>query len=123
MAFDPRILELNGKPVVVLTATGTPVSIGRLRVESDDGDTSEPRVVLEFETETMRCQLRIGNAPRQALLETWDGATYRYRLQTEDRVWVPLREEPAPPASPIIETFPIPPSIPSKKLPPPGGAG
>lgn len=107
------IAALHGRAVIVLTAQGHPISIGRLRV---DVETSQlPRLNLDFETENIRCSMRISPERTTGLAASWDGERYTYRLPAGDQVWTPPPpRDPPRPAQPIIETFPPPSHSPSR---------
>jgi hypothetical protein len=108
---DPgeMIKNLDGRSVIVATAGGQRVSIGRVKVSAIDERSQTSFVSITFETETMRCELGVPSAKLDALCRSDDGEYLRYSLPPGDAVWLP-RPLPLPPASgePVIETFALP---------------
>ena len=84
----PKLADLHHQPVVIVTDAGLPVSVGRLVIS---GSGSAARVDLEFETERLKCALRISPEKWHALLENWDGETTRYVLPHGDGFWLDER--------------------------------
>ena len=80
---------------------------------------AEPRVDLNFETETMACSIGVPleNLPR--LRDSFDGNCYSHRLPPGEKVWLSDREQARAPvaeadgpldAANLVETFPLPPN-------------
>jgi hypothetical protein len=108
---DEELAALDGRTILLKTLAGTPVSLGRLRVEPQDDLRAGRRVSVLFETETMHCVLGIPAARLNDLPRTWDGSMYTYTLPSGDSLWMPAKEphrRDLPPAAPIVEAFPPP---------------
>ena len=89
-AIADEYTRFEGKACIVMTSTGAPVSIGRLKV------TPQPtlagvgvRVELHFDTEDMSCILGIGPDKLASLNGSWTGEVYRYVLPPGEKVWLP----------------------------------
>ena len=78
---------LDKKSVLVLTSTGTPVSIGRFAVVKDAVLNTE-HVELCFETEQLSCRLRINGQKIGEIKRTWNGEMFAYSLPAGDAVWL-----------------------------------
>lgn len=108
---DEELSALDGRTVLLKTRSGTPVSLGHLRVEPVDDLRAGRRVFVQFETETMQCILGVPAARLADLPRTWDGAMYTYTLPSADSLWIPAKEpgrSSLPAGAPIIEAFPPP---------------
>lgn len=112
MALTPDDLRgMDSKPVIIVTHTDTPVSIGVLRLSESSPADATPRLDLHFETETMRCVMRVPVPRVDELAASWTGEMYRYVLPPGNQVWLPRGEpaaSPLPPGEPTIETYPVP---------------
>ncbi len=110
---DPEIHALHGRPVLILTHDGHPVSIGKLQVSLPLGGAGTPRVDLVFETEVMACAIGIPLQRIPSLQASFDGTRYTHRLPQGDRFWRPTGEDvPRDDAGMItggtVEGFPLP---------------
>jgi hypothetical protein len=85
-----QLADLNGQPVIVVTDSGLPVSVGCVVVTGDAG--AVVRIDLEFETERLKCFFRVCAENWHLLLENWDGETTRYTLPHGDGFWLDERE-------------------------------
>jgi hypothetical protein len=108
---EREIEKMDGQPVLVLTHSGMPVSLGRLRISQP----LKPRIELLFETETMACALGIPLERAAILHASFDGSQYRHRLPEGDAVWlphphIPVKQEPPTGRADLVETYPLPPS-------------
>ena len=104
------IEAMHGKPVLVLTHGGRPISLGRIRVSRPISSAAVPRIEIVFETETLACAIGVPYDRAAQLHRTFDGEQFVHRLPEGDRVWL---EDPPPAAksnsaAPVIETFPLP---------------
>jgi hypothetical protein len=90
---SPPLAELHNQPVIVATDAGLPVSVGRLIVTQAPVSAAVIRVDLEFETERLKCALRISAEKWHTLLENWDGDKTRYVLPHGDGFWLDEREK------------------------------
>ena len=89
----PRVAELHGKTVVLVTDGGAPVSFGRVRVlMSASSAQTVARVEVDFETVRLKCTLRIPPDKWTSLVEQWDGEQTRYALPHGDGFWQDERE-------------------------------
>jgi hypothetical protein len=88
-ASIPPLAELHNQPVVVVTDSGLPVSVGRVVIT---GGAAAVRVDLEFETERLKCTFRVCAEKWHLLLENWDGETTTYALPHGDGFWLDERE-------------------------------
>lgn len=109
--------------VAVVTSTGVPVSIGRVRIHRGTS-TTKPRVEIVFHTENVSCAVTIDVVSLELLSRGADGIPYRYRLPSGDKIWAadfgPRREvqtaaenQAAATANENqakVETFPLPPA-------------
>lgn len=89
-AVFQKMDTLHGKPVLILTAQGVPISMGRVEVIKDPLHKQVDRAELVFETETMGCRLRIPAERVAAFKQTWDGKEFRYTLPGGDQIWARL---------------------------------
>lgn len=100
---------MDGKSVNVSARDGAPVSQGRFQLSATDGTEVTQRLDLHFETELMRCVMRVPLFRLRTLLSSWDGERYHYELPASAQVW---RKTSAPPLTsppqPIVETFGMP---------------
>jgi hypothetical protein len=105
-----EISALHGKSVIIRTATGATVSIGKVKVDAFNQDSLGMRVSVEFETPTMRCELGVPGTRLNELANSWDGDLLRYSLPPGDDVWLPAKERELPPAptEATVETYPLP---------------
>lgn len=105
-----ELLQMDGRGVIVTTPDGAVVSLGVVRSVAPSQGDPVIRLELHFETETMRCMLRIPGNRVEALVKSWDGGACRYVLPAGDGFWkrdaLERTEPPAP--SPVIESFPLP---------------
>jgi hypothetical protein len=88
----PLIAELHHRPVLLVTDAGIPVSMGRIVVTHDASSHAVTRVELEFETQRLKCALRIAAEHWSVLLDSWNGETARYILRHGDGFWLDERE-------------------------------
>jgi hypothetical protein len=92
--LSQRVATLHNQLVVVVTDVGLPVSVGRLKLVRGNPDApTVDRIEVEFETQRLRCTLRIPPDKWPALIEHWDGATTRYVLPHCDGFWLDEREK------------------------------
>jgi len=119
-SLPPHVVAINGRTVLVMTAEGSPVSVGRVTVKPIDNDSRLSPVTITFETEAMRCELGVPSDKIDALAQSAAGDHLAYRLPPGDAfrfVDTTRRSELA--TDPIIETFPLPgPVIATTALPP-----
>lgn len=110
---EPDLTVMENRGVIVLASDGEVISMGRLqRSTSPTADEAWQRLDLHFETETMRCILRVPTARLPELAQSWDGVVYRYVLPAGNHLWRPTATSevsPIPP-TPIVETFSLPPA-------------
>jgi hypothetical protein len=102
---------MNRKAVVVVTATGRVISVGSLRLSEASLAEATPRLDLHFETETMRCVMRVPANRVDEMARSWSGDMYRYVLPSGEHIWLPpsdAHHKTVPPAGPVIETYPVP---------------
>lgn len=85
--------ELHHQPVVVVTDVGLPISVGRLLVSTNPVTAAVFRVELEFETERLKCILRLSPEKWPALIKNWDGDKTRYVLPHGNGFWIDEREK------------------------------
>jgi hypothetical protein len=88
----PQIAELHHQPVLLVTDAGIPVSMGRMVMTYDEGSSAVTRVELEFETQRLKCALRVSAEHWGVLLDNWDGETTRYVLPHGDGFWLDEHE-------------------------------
>src|SRR4051812_22989544 len=107
---DQQLRAMHECGVLVATHAGETIAMGTLRAAADSPSDAAPRLDLHFETELLRCVLRVPAVRLDALAASWDGAMYRYALPADDHVWLPRKhgQHPPPPATPVIETFALP---------------
>ena len=133
----PQIRALNGQLVTIVTASGAPVSMGRVRVTL--APPAAPRVELVFKTEKLNCTLLLDGDDVNTVFASFDGERYKYTLPSGDEIWLahvsdrpapPKEPDPAPPAPTAhVETYPLPPNsrlggtAPSPKPPKPTDSG
>lgn len=79
--------SLSGKPVVVLSSAGKPISMGHFELVQDAILTHEVRLELVFQTPTLSCRMRIPAPKIPAIKETWDGTMFHYSLPAGENVW------------------------------------
>jgi len=104
-----HIVALNGRTVMVISADGIPVSIGRVTVNSIDSDSRASPVTITFETHAIRCELGVPASKIDALSQSRAGEHLAYRLPPGNAFNFSVR----PPSQhavtePVIETFPLP---------------
>ena len=108
-----QLRKMDGMPVVVVTQGGVAVSVGTIRTSEGEFDEAMLRLDVHFETETMRCVLRVPLARVQELASSFQADMYRYVLPAGDQVWLPNKRaplaEPAPTEA-VVMSFPLPPS-------------
>jgi hypothetical protein len=101
---------MDRRPVIVLVPSRRPVSVGLLRLSAVSPSDMTPRLDLQFETDTMRCTMRVPAERMEELAASWNGEMYRYILPSGENIWLRPEEqaEPTAPTAPLIETFPLP---------------
>lgn len=83
----PRVARLHGKPVVLVTDVGIPISVGCVLVKTDPIKGHVLEIEIEFETERLKCALRIAPAKWNELIQNWNGEATRYVLRHSDGFW------------------------------------
>lgn len=78
---------LDQKPVIILSADGQPISMGRFELTPPALPGSAPRLELVFETPAMACRLRIDGQKIPAIKKSWNGDAFRYVLLAGNEVW------------------------------------
>lgn len=86
-----QISKLRDQLVLVVTDAGIPVSVGRVVVTNDVVSPSVVRVDVEFETERLKCTLRVRMEKWATLFEGWDGEMTRYELPHSGGFWLDER--------------------------------
>jgi hypothetical protein len=87
-----QIGDLHNQLVLVVTDAGIPVSIGRLMVTNDAIAPAVVRVEVVFETERLKCTLRVRAENWAKLIDEWDGEKTCYVLPHSDGFWLDERE-------------------------------
>jgi hypothetical protein len=106
-----QLRDMDRRSVIVVTHDGAVISVGVLRLSVAAAGDPTPRLDLHFETEAVRCVMRVPVPRVEELANSWDGDMYRYVLPPADRVWQSEAEtlEPRPPARPPrLEAFAFP---------------
>ena len=84
-----HLAELHDRTVLVVTDAGLPVSFGRLVVTCSGS--AAVRIDIEFETERLKCVLRISPDKWPSLAANWDGESTRYTVPHGDGFWLDER--------------------------------
>lgn len=87
----PQICVLRNRLVLVVTDAGIPVSVGRVIVTNDAISPTVVRVEVAFETERLKCTLRVHMENWSKLFDDWDGEMTRYELPHSDGFWLDER--------------------------------
>ena len=79
---------LDGRPVLVVTSAGSPVSVGKFSIIHPDFIGQPDRLELAFETDSLACRLRVSSDKIAEIKASWTGEMFRYVLPAEDKVWL-----------------------------------
>lgn len=106
-----ELRAMDRKAVVVVTGSGRVISVGSLRLSEASLAEATPRLDLHFETETMRCVMRVPAGRVEEMARSWSGDMFRYVLPSGEHIWLPPSDpnyKTVPPEGPVIETYPVP---------------